>query len=740
MVLPQMLSSRQPDGLCNLANLAVFKTKPTIPRDWVQRQDHAAGGMTNCKCYTFVSGASKRRAGGDTSYSDVTKDVLRSTKVTEAVLQAARDDYDHIVDVYGKTDETKTMSVLRDKHQRRAASILHNMKTVISRSLVRIACWLLFKLLGRMLTSIQFNKEQLAAIRRVQQNAQHARAPVIYLPLHRSHLDYILVSFILYMNNIKLPLVAAGDNLNIPFFGSLMRGLGAFFIKRKLDPSTGQRDHVYRAVLAAYVAQNMQRGESLEFFLEGGRSRSGKACMPKGGLLSIVVNTLVDNQVENAFIVPVAISYEKLIDGNFVAEQLGKPKVNESFTLAVKAIWKTLRSKFGSVRVDFGTPFALKEYLHNTNSLPIDAPVLREGHYHHHHHCAHGDDCSLKAPCSVCSPTVSKMRTISSSASLYGTDVIGEPDRRRIIQALGEHVVFDASNSAALMSTQLLPFLLLTQFRKGATLQQLVPKMDWLRDELHRRNRIMGFSGDTADVIRYAANLLGRNLVSTEIMEMAFVSTSDLSDVSNGSSRVKKIISLRPSNKLHSLLELQYYSNSVVPAFLVDSIIGKWSCCPRLAATITICALFAANSLFAILGVDLFGDAHTAGQLRVYRDKIVDVAMELCNLMKYEFIIAPVREHVHRACCVTPDLPSALLQPCAEILMLINDSIDHFLQCGILTTSSVTTAQTRVYVLDSQRCFMRSRRARRTRRKRCRSTSTTTTMAIRRRHRCTRLI
>lgn len=63
------------------------------------------------------------------------------------------------------------------------------------------------------------------------------------------------------------------------------------------------------------------------------------------------------------YIVPVSISYEKLIEGSFIDEQLGLPKRFENFSDATKAIWETLHSNYGIVRVDFSKPFLLKEYL-----------------------------------------------------------------------------------------------------------------------------------------------------------------------------------------------------------------------------------------------------------------------------------------------------------------------------------------------------------------------------------------
>lgn len=158
---------------------------------------------------------------------------------------------------------------------------------------MRIAGWILYRLLSRIFTSIQFNKSQIDRIKACSDTNRDRNIPVVYLPLHRSHLDYILISFILYMNNIKPPLVAAGDNLMIPFFGNLMRGLGAFFIKRRSETN---QNPVYQAIMRSYITENLREGNSLEFFMEGGRTRSGKLVMPKFGLLSIVVDALLQGK------------------------------------------------------------------------------------------------------------------------------------------------------------------------------------------------------------------------------------------------------------------------------------------------------------------------------------------------------------------------------------------------------------------------------------------------------------
>lgn len=519
------------------------------------------GNIASRLCYYFSYAMTANK---DTSFIDVTKRVASSSRVREAVKKSADQDIQRLR-LEGHHVEVSTLRpVLHAQHQTRARSVLHQMRSCISSSLITIAGWLLFKLLSKILTSIQYSKKQVDCIKKLRKGCRY---PILYLPVHRSHLDYILVSFILHMNGLKPPLVAAGDNLYIPFFGNLMKGLGAFFIKRKLDPKEGQKDHIYRAVLESYMTENLRSGQCMEFFLEGGRSRTGKALIPKAGLLSVVVNAVLDNEVEDVCVVPVGISYDKLIDGSFIAEQLGKPKIKESFSLAAKAVWATLRSNFGSARVDFGTPFSLKEHL-KASSSDIVPCVMHSETGCKNYYAEMTDESNKK-----------ELRSVSSSASLYGLDVIADGHKREVIQRLAEHIVYDAGNVSAIMSTQMLAFVLLTCNRKGATLRQLIPAMTWVKKELIRKGRDVGYSGDPAAVVKHACGLLGRDLVTTEVIQMAWSSSTSSGDSTpddqNNNNRSKKIVLLKPATKVPAVLELQYYSNAVASSFALESIIGK---------------------------------------------------------------------------------------------------------------------------------------------------------------------
>lgn len=176
-------------------------------------------------------------------------------------------------------NEAAYLDEMKKHHERRAKRVLLDMRSTISDLMLRITSWVLYKLLPCFLSGVVAHPAQVDMLKAA--SAKAPEAPVIFLPLHRSHLDYILVSFILLNNDIRSPIVAAGNNLRIPVFGGLLRYLGAFFIKRKIDPVAGKKDIVYRAVLHTYVQHALMAGHNVEFFVEGGRTRTGKPCMPK---------------------------------------------------------------------------------------------------------------------------------------------------------------------------------------------------------------------------------------------------------------------------------------------------------------------------------------------------------------------------------------------------------------------------------------------------------------------------
>lgn len=182
---------------------------------------------------------------------------------------------------------------------------------------------------------------------------------VVYVPSHRSHLDYLLLSYLLYTKGIVPPHIAAGVNLNLPVVGTILRKGGAFFLRRSIRGSA-----LYSAVFSEYVAQLVAGGYSIEYFIEGGRSRTGRLLPPKGGMLVMTVRGFLRQPTRPVLFQPVYIGYEKLMEGNSYLDELsGKPKEKESIWQLLWGIPKVLRSNYGQVVVNFGEPIRLNDLL-----------------------------------------------------------------------------------------------------------------------------------------------------------------------------------------------------------------------------------------------------------------------------------------------------------------------------------------------------------------------------------------
>lgn len=181
---------------------------------------------------------------------------------------------------------------------------------------------------------------------------------VVYVPCHRSHLDYLLLSFSLYRNNLVPPHIAAGINLNLPVVGSILRRGGAFFMRRSFKDNP-----LYSAVFNEYMHVILTRGYSIEYFVEGGRSRSGRMLAPRTGMLAMTVESYLRDSHKPIVFVPVYIGYEKVIESaSYIGEMHGKKKKKESIFDLFSSLG-ILRQHWGQVHVNFGEPLRLKEYL-----------------------------------------------------------------------------------------------------------------------------------------------------------------------------------------------------------------------------------------------------------------------------------------------------------------------------------------------------------------------------------------
>jgi glycerol-3-phosphate O-acyltransferase len=181
---------------------------------------------------------------------------------------------------------------------------------------------------------------------------------IVYVPCHRSHIDYLLLSYVVYKRGLSPPHIAAGANLNLPLLGPILRRGGAFFLRRSF-----KGEPLYAAVFDEYLHLMISRGFPIEYFIEGGRSRSGRMLPPRTGILGMTLKSYLRDHGRPLVFVPVYIGYEKLIEGSsFLDELAGKPKGKESLWDLVTVL-RRLKHEFGKVHVNFGQPLALAEFL-----------------------------------------------------------------------------------------------------------------------------------------------------------------------------------------------------------------------------------------------------------------------------------------------------------------------------------------------------------------------------------------
>lgn len=243
----------------------------------------------------------------------------------------------------------------------------------------------------------------------------------------------------------------------------------------------------------------------------------------------MIVDSFINGLIDDAILVPVSVNYEKLVDGNFTNEQLGTPKKKESFTNAMKSIWKVLNSKYGLMRIDFNQPFSLKELVKS----------FRER-----------QESNLSVPRPI--PSQRKLLTGPSTTSMYGIEVIDK--HRELVDNIARHVVYDCSFATSVMSTNAVAFLLLNKYRNGVSMRELTRTLYELRKQIGSE-RDFAFESDFDSIA--AAVKTGTELLGSELVESAPSTDGD--------------IFIKPILKVPSVIETAYYSNTFMPVLSIES-------------------------------------------------------------------------------------------------------------------------------------------------------------------------
>ncbi|MEZ4704666.1 MAG: glycerol-3-phosphate acyltransferase [Bdellovibrionota bacterium] len=262
----------------------------------------------------------------------------------------------------------------KDQHriEKKATSILKNMMAEFSPRFLRYAYWVVHWAQKSMFEHLYVREEEIQ-----QTLACVTRHPVIFLPTHKSHMDYLLLSYVLFNHNICPPHIAAGINLSFWPIGSLMKKSGAFFIRRKLS-----RDKIYVKILDLYLSWLVGKQYTQELFIEGGRSRDGAIRSAFLGIMHLLIEAKPDDQ--DMYFIPVQINYDEVPDEkSLTQERLGKVKKAESL-MDLLNLKKIFQKKYGNIYMRFGEPIQVGSSSPKEEAKRISNQTLSFFRKHHY--------------------------------------------------------------------------------------------------------------------------------------------------------------------------------------------------------------------------------------------------------------------------------------------------------------------------------------------------------------------
>lgn len=251
----------------------------------------------------------------------------------------------------------KEKNVAIRKVHKKANSYLEEIASNMSMTVLEMFSSFLTWVFNKMFDGVVYEKDEVRAVKQASQKAN-----LIFVPSHKSHIDYLILSYILYQNKAACPQIAAGKNLSFWPLGPLFRGSGAFFLRR-----TFKGNPLYATVFREYVYKLLQEGSNIEFFVEGGRSRTGKLLRPKLGFLSILLDCYKNGACEKMLFVPTYIGCDRVPEESaYMDEVLGGKKEDENLSQVIGAT-RFLKQRYGKIYIRFSKPLDVASLLEAEN-------------------------------------------------------------------------------------------------------------------------------------------------------------------------------------------------------------------------------------------------------------------------------------------------------------------------------------------------------------------------------------
>ncbi len=246
-------------------------------------------------------------------------------------------------------DNKKNVEDLEHTVYRHLDQIASDLSPAVINILNRTLSWIF----NNIYDGVDVNEDGVQAVKEMAR-----KGSLVYVPCHKSHIDYLILSYCLFQYWMSVPVIAAGINLAFFPIGSLLRRGGAFFMKR-----TFKDNPLYSQTFSAYIRTILQERIPMEFFIEGTRSRSGKLMLPKKGLLSMIIQGWESGVSRDVIFVPVYVGYDTVVEENsYIREMKGETKEKENFWQLLKA-GKILKNRYGKVYIRFAEPISLNAFM-----------------------------------------------------------------------------------------------------------------------------------------------------------------------------------------------------------------------------------------------------------------------------------------------------------------------------------------------------------------------------------------
>ncbi|XP_078421661.1 glycerol-3-phosphate acyltransferase 1, mitochondrial-like [Cetorhinus maximus] len=467
--------------------------------------------------------------------------------------------------------------------------IFHQIQATISPFLLRLTSWVLLKVFNRVFVNLQVHRGQIEMLRKARKEYD---GPFIFFPLHKSRLDYLLVTFVLFCHSIRVPYITCGEDAQLPFLRPLLRKLGGIFTPQMVHAAS-PREHLYRVVLNLYIEELLNEQQSLVVYLEDPVPCSARPCITGLMWLARIFDAFHTRSIPDAVLIPVGVSYDRIIEGSCL-EQTGTGKT--TVFAAICWVLRFLQKNYGCIRVDFGQPFSLKDYIENegihlcTSTIPLQKILL---------------------PYVLGYSSDAVYFEKSQDWRLNNEDLIQLSKHHRVLVAdLGRHMLYNATCCSAVMSTTITACLLFHKHRGGTFLTTLAKDFCWLMNEVLARHFDVGFSGKLQDIVLHALFLL---------KDCVMLRSCPL-----------KNCMVIPKTTRKAVEQLSSYSNSILPVFICEAIAA--------------CAL---NSLLREVAKYMM-DWDSNAEVAISQEELICKIVQLCHLLPSEILLLPPCQSVYQ--------------------------------------------------------------------------------------------